>query len=551
VRSRGIHNTLGDRIDRRLRRCLLAAVAALGAAPLAATTYVMVSDAALVDQADAIAVVEVGDIAPAPVTGGPSTDYTVGVDRLLAGGPLSGTVTVRVPGGEGPDGIGLILWGAARFHPGDRALLFLAARGDGTFEPLHLMLGAFHELHVAGRRLALRDLEEASEVRLVSGAPAAIRAGADRLRDLDRFADWIVERAAGREPEADYYVSDPDGRLQRAVDAFTLVRFPDGMNPRWPDFDSGGNVSWRTQTGGYPGVAAGGIPRIQMAMAALNADPQTPIDYRHLGTTNSTAGLMSFDGVNSTIFGDPNGDAPGSFQCGVGGVLAIGGPWTQGTHPAKGKTWKTSIGGDIIFNDGVDCILGGNPTLFEEIWAHEAGHTLGLGHSCGDAQSPACGGNPGLDDALMRALAHNDGRGARLNGDDLAGLQSIYSLPGGAGSGPCLPGPTRLCLNNGRFRAEATFRTPQGQTGQAAAQPLTDDSGYFTFFNPSNVEVLVKVLDACGLNRRYWVFSAGLTNVRVDVTITDTQKGASKTYTNPQGKAYQPVQDTAAFATCP
>jgi hypothetical protein len=498
-----------------------------------------------------VAIVEVADVAPATVAGRPATDSTVQVERLLAGGPLGGTLVLRLPGGEGPDGVGLTVWGAPRFHPGDRALLFLAQRADGTFEPLHLMLGAFHELRLAGRRLALRDLGGASEVRLVPGAPAAIGADADRLRDLDRFADWIVERSAGREPEADYYLSDPDGRLRRAVDAFTLARFPDGMNPRWPDFDSGGNVPWRTQTGGYPGVAGGGIARIQMAMDALNADPQTPIDYRHLGSTNSTAGFMSFDGVNSTIFGDPNGDTPGSYQCGVGGILAFGGPWTQGTHQAKGKTWKTAIGADIVFNDGVDCILGGNPTLFEETWAHEAGHTLGLGHSCGDTQSPSCGGQPLLDDALMRALAHNDGRGARLNDDDRAGLQSIYSIPGGGGSGPCLPGPTTLCLNNGRFRAEATFRTPQGQNGQAAAKPLTDDSGYFTFFNPSNVEVLVKVLDACGLNQRYWVFSAGLTNVRVEVTITDTQKGTAKTYTNPQGKAYQPVQDTAAFATCP
>jgi hypothetical protein len=42
-----------------------------------------------------------------------------------------------------------------------------------------------------------------------------------------------------------------------------------------------------------------------------------------------------------------------------------------------------------------------------------------------------------------------------------------------------------------------------------------------------------------------------LTNVNVVLTVRDTKNGAVKTYTNPQGVAFQPVQDTAAFATCP
>jgi hypothetical protein len=58
-------------------------------------------------------------------------------------------------------------------------------------------------------------------------------------------------------------------------------------------------------------------------------------------------------------------------------------------------------------------------------------------------------------------------------------------------------------------------------------------------------------LNACTLNSRFWVFAGGLTNVRVVMTVTDTQTGTVKTYTNPQGVAFQPIQDTSAFATCP
>ena len=57
--------------------------------------------------------------------------------------------------------------------------------------------------------------------------------------------------------------------------------------------------------------------------------------------------------------------------------------------------------------------------------------------------------------------------------------------------------------------------------------------------------------DGCGLGGHYWFFAGGLTNVKVVITVTDTQTGATRTYNNPQGQAFLPLQDTAAFSTCP
>lgn len=111
----------------------------------------------------------------------------------------------------------------------------------------------------------------------------------------------------------------------------------------------------------------------------------------------------------------------------------------------------------------------------------------------------------------------------------------------------CAPTSTALCLNQGRFRVEATYLTGSGQAGQAQTVKLTDETGYLWFFSSTNVEAVVKVLNACGLNSRYWVFAGGLTNVQVVLTVTDTETGNVKTYTNPQGKAFQPIQDTAAL----
>jgi hypothetical protein len=119
-------------------------------------------------------------------------------------------------------------------------------------------------------------------------------------------------------------------------------------------------------------------------------------------------------------------------------------------------------------------------------------------------------------------------------------------------SGGCTPEATNLCMNSGRFKVSASFSV-DGATGpgQAQAVSLTDDTGFLWFFAATNVEVVVKVLNGCGLGGHYWVFAGGLTNVNVVMTVTDTLKNVSKSYTNPSDTPFQPLQDTAAFSTCP
>ena len=121
-----------------------------------------------------------------------------------------------------------------------------------------------------------------------------------------------------------------------------------------------------------------------------------------------------------------------------------------------------------------------------------------------------------------------------------------------APAGPCAPGAHALCLNGQRFSVSARWRKADGSTGEGTAVPLTGDSGYFWFFNPANIEAVVKVLNGCfGAAPAYWVFAAGLTNVEVSLTIVDTQTGSRKTYQSALGTAFAPIQDTSAFATCP
>lgn len=119
------------------------------------------------------------------------------------------------------------------------------------------------------------------------------------------------------------------------------------------------------------------------------------------------------------------------------------------------------------------------------------------------------------------------------------------------GTANCTASSTAMCLNNNRFRVEATFDTTAGQSGQAQVVKLTDETGYLWFFDAVNVEVVVKAINACSFNNRYWVYSAGLTDVHVVLTVTDTETGTIKTYTNAQGHAFTPILDSSAFATCP
>jgi hypothetical protein len=115
----------------------------------------------------------------------------------------------------------------------------------------------------------------------------------------------------------------------------------------------------------------------------------------------------------------------------------------------------------------------------------------------------------------------------------------------------CVSDAFTMCLNGGRFEVVATFDTGQGQSGSAEMVRLTDDSGYMWFFNSTNIEVVIKVLNACALNNAYWVFAGGLTNVQVLITVTDSITGAFVQYQNPLNTTYQPIQDTNALDVCP
>jgi hypothetical protein len=113
-------------------------------------------------------------------------------------------------------------------------------------------------------------------------------------------------------------------------------------------------------------------------------------------------------------------------------------------------------------------------------------------------------------------------------------------------------GATRACLNNGRFQVSATFQPPGGPQGAArVVQFGSGDTALFSFFDPQNWELLVKVLNFCNVNNSYSVFAAGATDVGVVLTVTDTTGGGGTvTITNPQGTPFE-KRAIAMSNSCP
>lgn len=115
----------------------------------------------------------------------------------------------------------------------------------------------------------------------------------------------------------------------------------------------------------------------------------------------------------------------------------------------------------------------------------------------------------------------------------------------------CRVTETSLCLGDGRFEVTGEWTDFQGKHGPAHAVPdefqSFVDYGVFWFFNFSNAEMVVKVLDACSYNGHYWVFLSPASTVKYDIKVRDVRTGQQKTYSNPLGRVPSLIADTATF----
>lgn len=126
------------------------------------------------------------------------------------------------------------------------------------------------------------------------------------------------------------------------------------------------------------------------------------------------------------------------------------------------------------------------------------------------------------------------------------GLRFLGTEAGGLTEEIVVPPEDLLLFGGGRFQAALLFYLDGREEGILAhAVQLTPSSGAFYFFDPENVEMLIKVLDACAINDRFWVFFAATTNVKFSLNVKDVARDTVFVYGNEAHHLADPVADTA------
>ena len=230
---------------------------------------------------------------------------------------------------------------------------------------------------------------------------------------------------------------------------------------------------------------------------------------------------------------------------------------TRGDVYVTGETYSTDLPGTAAGAQperagGVDGFVARlDPTLTRVV------QTTYLGAS-GDDTPYAIAVQPKTGEVLVAGMTTSPGfpgaaggsQPSYAGGDDFFGGDGFVTrFPAGlsAASSACVSNANTLCLSGGRYAVRVAWNVPsQQRSGLGTAVPLGAGTGYFWFFEDTNVELVVKVLDGRAINGHTWVFYGALSNVEYRITVTDTDTGMVKTYDNPSGTLGS-VADTAAF----
>ncbi len=102
-----------------------------------------------------------------------------------------------------------------------------------------------------------------------------------------------------------------------------------------------------------------------------------------------------------------------------------------------------------------------------------------------------------------------------------------------------------------RFEVRVRWMDFVGDQGVGRPLPgASEDSVLFSFFERSNWELMIKVLDGCNENGHFWVLTGGATDLDYEIEITDTVTGATWRGFNDLGSLASAVSDNLAFV-CP
>lgn len=408
-------------LRRRLRIGLAAAVMAFSSTPPSlATTFVVGSDADLLASADLVVEGHVDSVSSLAQGDAIDTLAVVRVSETVKGFAPE-TLVVRLPGGEA-DGRGHLVYGAPTLAPGERALLFLRDRGDGTFSTSQMAIGKFRVVGEGRDALAVRDLRGA----------AVFAAGGRKLKS--------------RSPQEARRLFEFEASLRRGgIEAAPVDLAGTGFKPDAGFITLGGTPAKRYEAEeGQPivyrieptGAAQSGLDADWIAQQAVSAWSHVECAGLDLQATGGGERLPSAgcDGRTQILFGDPFNEVDPPSHC--GGVVGVGSIcFVPGDRVVDGVTFARITEGDIVINDGFENCPFWDDIDVSEVMAHEMGHTLGLGHSSEKRNETS----PALKDALMFYRSHFDGRGAAVTQEDSEALCAVYDRPAPDADGDGVP----------------------------------------------------------------------------------------------------------------
>ncbi|MEA2569848.1 MAG: hypothetical protein QOI24_1849 [Acidobacteriota bacterium] len=452
-------------------RLQLAVLLFVVASVASATSLIVPSDRELAGRADVIVTGTIGATSARMHDDGyVFTDYRLDVDGVVKGSVTTGqSLVISEIGGTVP-GRMTIVEGSATYAQGDRVLVFLRAREDGTWYTAAMTMGKFRFTRATrGEAVLVRD--ETTE------RPRLAQPFIDFLRD-PRKTMVPTASAYGITPNATIFAVNPG--------AYCVTVGPPTLPVRWQGCDTGCTKQFRFN-GTIAGLdVTGGMTR---AAAAWTNDTISPASISIAGTSNATS-PSGGDGENSIIYNYaaalPTGICDSNQACTVGTAVTP-------THTFGGDTFYSLIDADIIFRP-----ITFTQAQFETLMTHEFGHALGFRHS--DQ------GTPSSSVAVMASLV-NANIGASLRTWDREAIETVY------GPGPACEAPAVVSTSGGgtissgqstTLSVVASGTTPlayqwyDGQSGNTATPVGTNSPSYNTGPLTSPKNYWVKITNSCG-----------------------------------------------------
>ncbi|HEX3579338.1 MAG TPA: M57 family metalloprotease, partial [Thermoanaerobaculia bacterium] len=412
-----------------MKQIRLIAVLCLVASAASATVFQPLSDRQLVDRSDAVVVATVRDATPRfDGHGHVVTDYRFDVEQTIKG-DAAGTIIVSEIGGVAGSRFTFIS-DSASYAPGERAMVFLRKRGDGTYFTTSMAMGKFSFTRTArGESVVTRDVSELPEdpARLVDSFEQFVRSGKS-----ETYQTKLTPITTALHPKA-----------TAAASAYVVTACGVGAGcfpTRVAGGEAGAGLQFKS-SGSLAGVD--GPAGITTAAATWTNDPTSGIVLSYVGTSAS-AGPDPDDNQNVVYLGYVGaniGICDGSMACTFGSG--------NFTHTFQGETFVSISDADIIVRPGI----GAGP--YAALITHEIGHAIGFRHS--DQ------GTPSSSAAVMASTVTT----SVLQPWDIEALSYVY------GNGPVCQPPTSVTIFGG-----GTY--PSGSTATLTAT-VTGGNGTFTY----------------------------------------------------------------------